>query len=187
MAFRKFKTAKEVSGFDNNVIYIVKGDSFPVKDRLSELGARFRRDFGWYFGSFANKPETLPEGLELVEVTWDEVGNEDGEFKNEDVIREVVDSKIYEQDPSEWQGAEGERLEIYVLVEAKREFESAYGTQLRYCFRDEYDNCYTWFTSAGTKTSFDEGESYVIRGTVKSHDKYRNVKQTVLTRVTKRG
>lgn len=184
---RKFKTSKEISGFDKDIIYIVKGDSFAVKDSLKDLGARFRRDFGWYFGSFAEKPAELPSGLELVEVKWEEVGEANGEFKNEAVIKKVIDSKIYEPDDSEWQGTVGGRIEEFVLVENKREFESTYGSQICYTFRDERDNCYVWFTSVTSKTSFEQGESYTIRGTVKAHDSFRNIKQTVLSRVSNRG
>lgn len=183
---RNFKTAKEISGFNNGVIYIVKGNSFDVKDALREAGARFRRDFGWYFGSFCEKPDTLPAGLELVELTWDEVGNEDGSFKNDEVIKAAIEAKIYDADPSEFVGSIGERLEVEVTVESKREFEGSYGTQLVYRFRDENNNCFSWFTSAGTKTSFEEGETCIIRGTLKSHDVYRNCKLNTLSRVSRR-
>lgn len=178
---------KQIIGFENEIIYIVKGESFSVKDNLKELGARFRRDFGWYFGSFADKPDTLPAGLELVEVRWEEVGNEDGSLKNEDIVKQVIESKIYDADPSEYVGEIGERIEVSVIVESKREFESLYGTQFCYGFRDENKNCYTWFTSTASKTSFTVGEEVTIRGSVKSHDIYKNKKSTVLSRVSKRG
>lgn len=182
---KKIKTAKQVTGFDNEVIYVVKGDSFDLKEELKELGARFNRAFGWYFGSFAQKPDSLPGELSLVEVRWEEVGNPDGEFKNSDIIKEVLDSKIYEADPSEYVGSVGDRIEEFVLVEEKREFEGAYGTQNCYTFRDERDNCYVWFTATSTKTQFEKGETVRIRGTVKSHSSFRNIKQTTLSRVSK--
>lgn len=185
--FKTLKTEKEVSGFDNDIIYIVKGDSFALKNQLKEMGFRFRRDFGWYAGSFCEKPEVMPSTLSLIEVKWEEVGNEDGSFKNEDVIKKVIESKIYDEDPSQWVGAVGDRVEVDVVVESKREFEGQYGSQLCYTFRDESRNCYVWFTSVGTKTSFEQDETYTIRGTLKKLDEYRNCKQNVLSRVTKRG
>ncbi len=49
---------------------------------------------------------------------------------------------------------------------------------------DAAGNVFVWITSS-TRVRFDEGESYWIRGTIKDHKVYKNVKQTVLTRCTK--
>lgn len=183
---KKLKTLKEVIGFYDNKVFLVKGNSYELKDALHELGARYRTDFGWYFSKlFTEIPTSLPEGLELVELNWDEVGNGDDELKNDDIVRAAVESKIYEADASRHQGAVGDRVEEFVTVASKREFDGAFGHQVCYTFRDERDNCYVWFTSSGTKTQFEENEMVTIKGTVKSHDVFRNVQQTVLTRVSR--
>ena len=51
--------------------------------------------------------------------------------------------------------------------------------QLR-VFEDEQGNIYLWTTTA---KDWPEGTKHRIRGTVKSHNLYHNIHQTVLTRV----
>lgn len=186
---KQLKPAKEVCGFTNGVAYITKNATYEMKDEIHAIGGRYRRDLGWYFGDWCEKPDEkdLPLGVELVKITWEEIGNPDGSFKPEDEVKAIVESKIFPEDISEFQGKVGDRLEFFALVEAKRNFELNGEEKVCYSFRDERENSYTWFTAATSKTQFEEGDAVTIRGTVKEHKTYKNVKQTVLTRVMKRG
>ena len=46
-------------------------------------------------------------------------------------------------------------------------------------FEDEAGNIFGWATTA---KSLEVGETYTLRGTIKSHDSFRNIKTTWLTR-----
>ena len=50
-------------------------------------------------------------------------------------------------------------------------------------FEDETGNEFTWFT--GGAKGFVVGDAVTVKATVKRHDVYRGVKQTVLNRVQK--
>lgn len=96
-------------------------------------------------------------------------------------------SKIAErsrpQTISEWVGVEGERQDFYVTPTAMFTTEGFYGTTFIWKFVTREGNVLTWFTSSGQDLEIDTKE-YRITGTVKKHDEYKGVKQTILTRVT---
>lgn len=82
---------------------------------------------------------------------------------------------------SEHQGEVGKRGKFPgLLVEKIIASESAYGMTYIHKFRDKAGNVFTWFSSG---TSLDEGTTYDVTATVKKHDEYNGVKQTVLLRV----
>ncbi len=92
---------------------------------------------------------------------------------------EKVLAKISE---SEYQGEIGERLTDLSLTVVKRlEYEGYnYDDVLHITIMgDEENNVYVWKTSA---KKLNEGETYLIAGTVKAHNEYKGIKQTILTR-----
>jgi hypothetical protein len=60
-------------------------------------------------------------------------------------------------------------------------FDGVYGRSTMHIMEDDEGNQLKWTTAAKTLV---EGNVYHLRGTVKSHDVYKNAKQTVLTRCT---
>jgi len=89
-------------------------------------------------------------------------------------------------EPSEWIGSEGERLDLTVTVEKILAFENGYGGTYLHIMRDEEGNRLVWFASATSKSGnqMEEGETWAVRGTVKTHDRYQGERQTRLTRVS---
>lgn len=81
---------------------------------------------------------------------------------------------------SEYQGEKGDKLEIATSsVKCISTFDSMYGTTWLYKIVDTDGNIYIWYASK----SIDNPEIVrKIRGTVKDHSEYNEVKQTVLTR-----
>ena len=71
------------------------------------------------------------------------------------------------------------RREFTVVVDGEHTFDAAYGSVTLYRMRDMEGNVLTWWTGAG---SLDVGKTYVLVGTVKKHDVYKEINQTVLTR-----
>lgn len=88
---------------------------------------------------------------------------------------------------SNYVGNVGERIDIEVYLVRRFAFESYYGMQQLYIFKDDEDNLYKWKTSKyivdskGQSIEMNENKIF-IKGTIKAHEEYRGVKQTELTR-----
>lgn len=76
-------------------------------------------------------------------------------------------------------GTVGKREDFTVTVTKSIEIESEYGLAVIYVMRDEAGNSIKWKTSSG---ELRDGETYVLKGTVKAHTEYKGGKQTELSR-----
>ena len=74
----------------------------------------------------------------------------------------------------------GKRIEFEAHVVGVYGSEGFYGHTDIVKFRDAEGNLFTWFASGYTGLNREDRMS--IKGTVKQHDEYRGVKQTILTR-----
>ena len=171
------QSQKDAFGFTDGYITIIKGDSYPYKDYLKQEGAKYSQLWGWYFASGMSIPE-LADGLSAVRVDWDLVGQENGLLKSESVVKAEIAKLTYEPSSSKFVGEIGERLEVNVVVKRIVPLENYYGTTI-YTFEDEDKNVFVWKT---TPRPFEVGEHYTLRGTVKQHNIFREVEQTILTR-----
>lgn len=79
-------------------------------------------------------------------------------------------------------GAVGDKLELDIQCKNVISVEGMYGATGIHKMEDDVGNQLTWFASGGTNW-LQEGERFRIKGTVKAHDEYKGVKQTILTRV----
>lgn len=78
-------------------------------------------------------------------------------------------------------GAVGERLRnVEALVYGYRSFESRFGATHMFRLRTADNNVLVWFASSAKEVSI--GDHVVLDGTVKKHDVYENINQTVLSR-----
>ena len=88
---------------------------------------------------------------------------------------------------SNYVGNVGERIDIEVYLVRRFAFESYYGMQQLYIFKDEENNLYKWKTSKyivdskGQSIEMNENKLF-IKGTIKAHEEYKGAKQTELTR-----
>jgi hypothetical protein len=83
---------------------------------------------------------------------------------------------------SQWQGKEGERLTITVTCESAYHHKSddwRIGIIHIYTLIDNEGNQYKWFSS---RDCLDEGTIYQLSATVKKHDAWKGIKQTIVTR-----
>lgn len=78
-------------------------------------------------------------------------------------------------------GEVGKRAEYTLTVIGEHHFPSEFGEEDRILYRliDEAGNVATWWT---TGAKLDNGKAYRLRATVKKHDVYKDINQTVLTR-----
>lgn len=174
-----YKPQKEVLGFTKGYITIFKGDTYSEIDWFRASIARYTRWWGWYIISTEEVPADLPEGITPIQLPWELVGQEDGKLKPEHLVKEAVESIIYEESESEYVGSIGERLELFLTVERTIELDGAYGHSTMHIMRDDCDNLFVWTTAS---KSWAAGTEHHIKGTVKDHRKYKNECQTVLTR-----
>lgn len=173
-----YKPQKEVLGFTKGYITIFKGDTYAHLEWFQQSIARYARWWGWYIVSTEEVPADLPEGLEAVLLPWDLVGNDDGKLKLESDIQKAVEGLIYDEGTSEYVGSIGERLELTLTITRAIELENNFGHSVMHIMEDECGNVFVWTTAA---KSWAEGSVKVLRGTVKDHRIYKNVKQTILT------
>ena len=173
------KSQKEVLGFTKGYITIFKGDTYSEIDWFRASIARYTRWWGWYIISTEEVPVDLPEGITPIQLPWELVGQEDGNLKPEHLVKEAVESIIYDESESEYVGSIGERLELYLTVERTIELDGAYGRSTMHIMRDDCGNLFVWTTAS---KSWSAGTEHHIKGTVKDHRKYKNECQTVLTR-----
>lgn len=174
-----YKPQKEALGFTKGYITIFKGDTYAHIDWFRASIARYARWWGWYIISTEEIPNDLPDGLEPVQLPWDIVGNDDGKLKPESVIQKAVEAIIYDAGTSEFVGEIGERIELTLTVTRAIEIENNYSRSMMHIMEDDCGNVYVWTTAA---KSWPEGAVKNVRGTVKDHRTYKNVKQTVLIR-----
>ena len=177
---KKIRPRKEVLGFANGYINLVKGDTSTFKEWLLENGATYRTFWGWSFASDIELPENMPAGLVLVRLDWDKVAYVDeDELKTQSAIDDAVAEVIYDPGKSRWQGEVGDKLEKVLTVTKAIPIEGYYGNSTMHIFSDPEENVYIWTTAAKT---LEVGKTYVIRGTIKQLSKYKGIEQTVLTR-----
>ena len=173
------KSQKEVLGFTKGYITIFKGDTYSEIEWFRASIARYTRWWGWYIISTEEVPVDLPEGITPIQLSWELVGQEDGNLKPEHLVKEAVESIIYDESESEYVGSIGERLDLHLTVERTIELDGSYGRSTMHIMRDDCGNLLVWTTAS---KSWSAGTEHHIKGTVKDHRKYKNECQTVLTR-----
>ena len=171
---------------ENGDVYIVLGNTFSIKDELKADGARFNSIFGWYFNKPYNKyPTERIEGKVFLneyetgelEIDWEKAE------KAVDEIKSAYD-KANNTSSSEWVGEVGRKIKLPLTLIKEFQYHTNYSyygeSNSIYKFEDEDGNIFVWKTSS--KGDIEEGKTYDILGTIKSHDEYKGEKQTNLTR-----
>lgn len=96
-----------------------------------------------------------------------------------DVEKRVKEIRLY----SEYFGEPKKRYDLELKLTKKLAFDSMQGgTFFILLFTDAKGNVFKWNTGTGHGFDLIEGKMYKIRGTVKKHEIYRDIKQTQLTR-----
>lgn len=177
------KSMRKALGFENGYITIFKGDTYSHLEYFQLSIARYCNRWGWYICSTDEIPTDIPEGVIPVRLNWEDVGV--GEFlKTDHEIKLAVDNLLFDPSPSEFVGSVGERIEIEITVTKAIPIENDYGHSTLHQFEDVDGNVYIWTTAS---KSWSVGSTKRIRGTIKQHNIYHNVKQTILTRCLERS
>ena len=177
----KPSSQKEALGFQKGYVTIFKGDTYSQLDWFHEKKeCRYCTFWGWYVVSTEEVPADVPSEITPVQLTWEQVGQDNGALKTESAIKAAIDSIMFDPSPSEWIGKIGERLQLTLTVVRAIPLETGFGGIL-HIMQDENENEFVWSTSA---RSWAVGSTHTIKGTVKDHNTYHNTKQTILTRCT---
>ena len=82
---------RKILGFkDLGYITVVKGNTIPHEQWLSEQGATYTRFWGWSFASDKTIPQEFPKGLTTFELEWKMVGRDTNELKPEAEIKKLM-------------------------------------------------------------------------------------------------
>ena len=76
----------------------------------------------------------------------------------------------------------GKLKDVSVTFTKIREFAGYYWTTYFVEFVDEQRHCLVWKTNKGNVTEFKVGDKFVLSATIKAHDEYKGLKQTMVTR-----
>ena len=181
----KHEVALKLGFGEDEKAYLVYGDdTFAIKDKLKELGARFDPTLKWFF----SKEVELPEGYKLCAMSFDELYNYNpqskwAEFKED--AKAIVSRRMAElKGPSTsvyYPGVEKERIRnITAKVDSIRGFEGMYGYTSVYTFTSG-DYVFVWMTSK-CDMGLTVGETVDLTGTIKKFDEYMGIRNTYLTR-----
>lgn len=107
---------------------------------------------------------------ELTERQWEAVLSTTESVRNANAVK----------GNSSFVGEVGQRLDFEAGIEGVRHMEGDFGTTSLVRMRDEAGNCFVWFAS-GYKT-YEEGERFKVRATIKKHNVFNEEKQTVISR-----
>ena len=179
IAARPFKSQKDALGFKDGYITIFNTGMDEDNEWFQESNARYCIWWGWYIVSTEKVSCDLPIGTVAVRLDWEIVGSDDGYLKPANEVRQAVDRLLYSDSKSVHQGTVGERIEIDVVVVKAVILENGYGKYTVHTFEDQDGNQYVWSTSA---RNWEAGTTKRLRGTIKQHQTYKNIQQTVLTR-----
>jgi hypothetical protein len=160
--------------------YIVKGETYSIKDKLKDDGFKFDPVFMWH-------QSQVPAGYEDKVVTFHY--NDLVEFSAWGTghyltgAKEKVQNAVNppeEQPNSEW--LEGDKvINLCVTFVKKNGFQGRFGWTNIFTFQDENDNVLIWFTA--TEPDIKLGDNFFISGNIKDRTEYKGLKQTILTRV----
>lgn len=169
---------KSILGFEKGFITIFKGDQETNNEFFKHSNARYAKWWGWYIVSTEEVPSPLPFGIEPVKLSWGVVAPT-GSLLSDEKLAPIIDSILYGDSTSQYVGTVGERLELKLTVSRAIPVEGGYGKCTMHIMHDEFGNEFIWTTAAKTLST---GETYTMRGTVKQHNIFKNVYQTILTR-----
>ena len=178
-----FGPQRKLLGFDEGYITIFKGYTDEHEDWFNRSIARYCVYWGWYVVSTDMVPCDLPVGIEPVRLDWDKVGLKSGDLREGPEVEAIVNSLLYTEHPSTFQGSAGDRLEITATVIKNVQQDKFFGGKSTkntiHTFEDASGNHYMWDTGA---KNWAEGSVKKIRGTVKEHKIINSVQTTILTR-----
>lgn len=172
--------------------WVVLGNTFELKDQLKEAGCKYTGILGWH-------TDHQLDGYDMLMLDVSECYYKDyagiyrwQQWKNdglEEKIKEASQKAIASRSKSQHVGKAGDRISIKATLTGFHWYKTQFGDMNIYTFTDIFNNVFVWKTSSyldrivdGICKPVHEGEMVELKATVKDHDEYQGIKQTVLTR-----
>lgn len=160
--------------------HIIFGNTYPIKENLKLHDFKFSKELLWH----GPDPICVPRDCYVERIQWTDVYVWDENQMRMEFTEEGQKflAEIFSKNAEGvYLGEVGERLRsIPAVFEREVTFEGFYGLTHVYTFKTTEGAQLTWFTSC--EKDLEEGQEYLITGTVKKHEVYRNVKTTYLNR-----
>lgn len=152
---------------------------------------------GKVYGKWVERTAEYQAKLDAkAKAKWEKKAAEQEKIRKEKEAQEEAErlereAKIKTQKAiSQHVGEIGQRITFKVRYTFGTSWDTRYGVQYLYSFKDEQGNVLVWKTSSIPMVLNDKGEDVIlnkgdwvnIKGTIKDHTEYRDEKQTVLTR-----
>ena len=168
--------------------YVFLGDTFSKKELLKELGAKFDYSIGWHIDHKVEGYDFIK--LNIKDIATDRYDGYEITIPKRDVEKLKAEElrKLNGTPEPQHVGKVGEKLIRKVKLAFTAIFETNFhakgywtsNTNYLHKFVDEAGNVFVWKTTLFL--DLDRNQEVIIKGTIKAHDEYDGVKQTVLTR-----
>lgn len=96
--------------------------------------------------------------------------------------RDLARRQAKQEITNEYFGTVGDRVDIDVKIKSVRFFDGQWGTTALYTLINTEGYVFKWFSSNHALPTEATDEVYKIKGTIKKHEEYQDMKSTVLTR-----
>lgn len=168
---------KEDLGFNTGSIWLATGDTYRYRKELKDMGAVFNSMLKWHFYNCPS--EALPTGIGVIELPWKAIANDDDTLKPINEIKELVEELTVGPGRGWFIGSIGDVYEGELTLEKKIYLpDGPYGASYLYTFHSTDDNIFVWRTAK----TLELDATYYIKGTIKTHQEYKNDMQNVLTK-----
>ena len=171
--------ARQVFGFgEKGYILLYKGKNVEDWAENDRTNIWFNLTFGYYTPSKLTPPKVI-DGIEMIQLKWEEVVSHDDRMKPHEEVKKYVDSLLLldGNSKSQYQGAKDEWLQKTVTVREKKSNETHFGTKHAYTLEDTEGNMYVWETGA---KDYPCGKAVSLKMKVKEHKENNGEKVTVV-------
>jgi hypothetical protein len=168
---------------EDGVTYIIVGETYSIKDQLKADGFLYHPILKWHRSNAEGYEDKVIE-LKIEEVVkFSPIGSAFFIDNAMDKVNKMI-AGTQSNEESNWVGEIRDELPpTEITLIKKTNFSGAYGNTNVFSFKDKEGNIFTWFTTSNALIGKSIDDTFKIKGIIKNHTEYNNVKQTVLTRV----
>ena len=168
---------KHVFGFEEtNYITLYRGENVEEWANEDRTNIRYNCTFGFFTPGRLQLPH-LTEGIEAVQLMWDEVAADEIRMRPHEEVKKIVAAKLGTLSKSEYQGYKDEILKKEVTIREDKINSGYFGEKHTYIMVDSTGNTYIWETS---ERNLIRGQTISIKMKVKDHKEIKGEKVTVV-------
>lgn len=168
---------------ENGNTYLIFGNTYEVKEELKALGAKYEPLLGWHINHDIDGYNTA--AINIKDIATATIYGYTLDYTAD--IKQLIYKDKAEKNPkkSDYYGNAGDKIEMTLILDHIAWYENCFrpwehNTTYIYNMVDDNGNVFIWKTSKGI--NLENGEKLNVKGTIKEHNEYAGVKQTVLTR-----